>query len=219
MQSVRVTLDAGGREGDIHPMYDILANADFVDRATALQWSFTAEAQALLHYIEGDVEAFRSATADIPEVIDTEMVPAGEEAFYTVVKGEMTEGMADLFDAIIDVTAIPVPPIEYHPDGTVSFTLVGPADEIQTAIERVPEPVQVSIEEVGGMMAVPGLAETLLSTRQRETLDAALELGYYDIPREASHEDVADAVGCAPSTAAEHLRKAESKVLDAVGTR
>jgi hypothetical protein len=32
----------------------------------------------------------------------------------------------------------------------------------------------------------------------------------------ASHEDVADAIDCAPSTAAKHLRKAESELISAV---
>ncbi|MFC6975764.1 helix-turn-helix domain-containing protein [Halomicroarcula sp. GCM10025709] len=58
--------------------------------------------------------------------------------------------------------------------------------------------------------------ETRLSDRQREAVEAALSLGYYDIPRTATHEAVADALDCAPSTAAEHLRKAESRVLHAL---
>nr|WP_284011073.1 helix-turn-helix domain-containing protein [Halomicroarcula sp. YJ-61-S] len=36
------------------------------------------------------------------------------------------------------------------------------------------------------------------------------------MPRTATHEAVADALDCAPSTAAEHLRKAESRVLHAL---
>ncbi|MBX0287507.1 helix-turn-helix domain-containing protein [Halomicroarcula sp. F28] len=54
---------------------------------------------------------------------------------------------------------------------------------------------------------------SLLSDRQQEAIQTALELGYYEIPRAVSHEDVADHIGCAPSTAAEHLRKAESTLL------
>lgn len=36
---------------------------------------------------------------------------------------------------------------------------------------------------------------------------------HYEIPREATIDDVASALDCAPATAAEHLRKAESAVL------
>lgn len=213
MRSVRVTLDAGGREGEVHPMYDLLANAEFVERATAIQWSVTEDAQAMLHYVEGDAERFRAVTAETPAVSAVDVAPAGEGAFYAFVKGKATPLFNDLFAAMADVTAMPVPPVEYHTDGTVSFTIVGSGEEIQRAIEDVPSPVEVTVEEVGGMTAVPGLAETLLAPRQREALDAALELGYYDVPRDATHEEVAAALDCAPSTAAEHLRKAESKIL------
>ena len=41
----------------------------------------------------------------------------------------------------------------------------------------------------------------------------AVEHGYYEIPRRATHEDIADELGCAPSTVDEHLRKAESRIL------
>ena len=43
---------------------------------------------------------------------------------------------------------------------------------------------------------------------------AARDLGYYDLPREATHADVAERLGCAPGTASEHLRKAEAKLVD-----
>ncbi|WP_425603073.1 helix-turn-helix domain-containing protein [Halosolutus gelatinilyticus] len=44
----------------------------------------------------------------------------------------------------------------------------------------------------------------------------AVETGYYRSPRETSLEDVVDAVGIAPSTASEHLRKIESRVFSAL---
>lgn len=54
---------------------------------------------------------------------------------------------------------------------------------------------------------------TTLSERQREALRAALELGYYDTPREATHADVAAELDCAPNTASEHLQKGEAKLV------
>ncbi|WP_231990825.1 helix-turn-helix domain-containing protein [Natronobacterium gregoryi] len=52
-----------------------------------------------------------------------------------------------------------------------------------------------------------------LTARQQETFQTARELGYFAIPREASIEDVADELGCAPGTASEHLRKAQQRVV------
>jgi predicted DNA binding protein len=92
----------------------------------------------------------------------------------------------------------------------------GPSAEIQAAVEQMPDLIDVTVTEVGGLEAVPGVLDSLLSDRQREALETAFDLGYYEVPRTASHEDVADAMDCAPSTAAEHLRKAESTLLRSV---
>ncbi|MFC6732033.1 helix-turn-helix domain-containing protein [Haladaptatus sp. GCM10025893] len=52
-----------------------------------------------------------------------------------------------------------------------------------------------------------------LTSRQREVLDVALDLGYYENPRAATHADIAAEFDCAAGTVGEHLRKAEGAVL------
>lgn len=103
--------------------------------------------------------------------------------------------------------------VEYHPDGTVTFSMFGPGEMIQAAIDTVPNPVSVTVEEISGLQAMPQTVASALTDRQREAVEAAIEVGYYDVPRTGSQDDVATRLDCAPSTAAEHLRKIESKVL------
>jgi len=55
-----------------------------------------------------------------------------------------------------------------------------------------------------------------LTDRQQEAVHAALEHGYYEVPREGTVEDVAATLDCAPSTASNHLRKAEARLVEAV---
>ena len=55
-----------------------------------------------------------------------------------------------------------------------------------------------------------------LTDRQREVLETAHEMGYFDYPRESNATEVADSIGIGPSTFSEHLAVAQSKVLDAV---
>lgn len=55
-----------------------------------------------------------------------------------------------------------------------------------------------------------------LSPRQREALQTAVEMGYYQIPREHTTADVASALGVERRTAEEHLRRAENKLLGAL---
>ncbi|RQH03295.1 helix-turn-helix domain-containing protein [Natrarchaeobius oligotrophus] len=212
MKRVGLTLDAAGREAEIHPMYDVLVGATEVERATAMHWNVAGDELGIVHYVEGDIETFREHLERIPEVLDYALAPAGSDAFYAYVRDATTEPLRELIDAVSRSPVVVVPPVEYG-DGVVSCTVFGPAAEIQTALDDVPEPVEATVTAVGGMTAVPGVLESVLTDRQREALEAALSLGYYAVPREASHEDVAEEIGCAPSTAAEHLRKGESRVI------
>ncbi len=53
-----------------------------------------------------------------------------------------------------------------------------------------------------------------LTDRQREVLEVALHSGYFEWPREASGEEVADTIGIAPATFSQHLRRAQRHVFD-----
>lgn len=58
-------------------------------------------------------------------------------------------------------------------------------------------------------------AEVQLTNSQRETLLTARELGYYQIPRQASLADVADHCRVSPQAASERLRRGTATLIDA----
>jgi len=53
-----------------------------------------------------------------------------------------------------------------------------------------------------------------LTDRQREVLETAHRLGYFEYPRESNAGEVADELGIGTSTFTEHLNAAQSKLLD-----
>ncbi|WP_331234011.1 helix-turn-helix domain-containing protein [Natronorarus salvus] len=53
-----------------------------------------------------------------------------------------------------------------------------------------------------------------LTDRQREVLETAYGMGYFERPREANATEVADELGVAPSTVSEHLRTAQRKIFE-----
>lgn len=216
MKHVRVTLTAAGREAEIHPVFGLLTDEPFVERATAMQWNVTDGELGILHYVEGDVAAFEAALDDVPEVIDYIVESAGEDACYAYIHDELTAMSRELWTTVAGSGVVVVPPIVYREDGTVSLSAFGPGSVIQRTVAAVEPPVEVTVEEVGGLSALGAAAETRLSNRQRAALEAGLDVGYYEVPREAGHEAVADAIDCAPSTAAEHLRKAEAKLVRSI---
>lgn len=216
MKHVRLAITANGREAAIHPMYGVLTSAAFVERSTALQWNATGEELGILHHVVGDIDAFESAAREIEQVIDFELEPAGEGAFYAYIHDELTPASRAMFDHVSYGGLVVVPPMVYHEDGHVSISAFGPADVIQAAIDSLPDTIEVTVRAVGGLTGLPQVTESYLSDRQQAALSAAFELGYYDVPRTASQDDVATELDCAPSTAAEHLRKAEKKVVESV---
>ncbi|MFC7194592.1 helix-turn-helix domain-containing protein [Halosimplex aquaticum] len=52
-----------------------------------------------------------------------------------------------------------------------------------------------------------------LTDRQREVLETAMDMGYFRRPRSANATEVAAELDISPSTFAEHLASAQSKVL------
>jgi predicted DNA binding protein len=53
----------------------------------------------------------------------------------------------------------------------------------------------------------------VLTERQQEVLEVALELGYYDVPRQATHNDIAERLDLSVGTVGEHLQKIEARVF------
>lgn len=49
--------------------------------------------------------------------------------------------------------------------------------------------------------------------RQRELLNTAYDLGYFEIPREVTLEEIADEMGITKTTASNHMRKAQREVF------
>lgn len=55
-----------------------------------------------------------------------------------------------------------------------------------------------------------------LTDRQQEALRTAYEMGYFEIPRRASLEAIAEELGISASAASERLRRAETQLLEEV---
>ncbi|WP_435156871.1 helix-turn-helix domain-containing protein [Haladaptatus sp. DFWS20] len=215
MRHVRLTVTPADGERDLPTMYRLLSGAPYLDRVIGLHWNVSGDCLGLMVYVEGDVKAFQDEVREVPEVLDFDVVSAGDDGFYVYFRNRLNELSRQLFGTFTRGSLLVVPPLVYNGDGSVTFSVVGSLNEVQASVEDVPPPFELTVDEVSGIGATPGLAETLLSPRQREAVEVALAVGYYDIPRGADYEAIAARMGCAPSTAAEHLRKAESKVLRA----
>jgi predicted DNA binding protein len=96
-------------------------------------------------------------------------------------------------------------------DGVENWHIMAPCrEDLQVAIASLEQHAAIAYIRSSNAF---GLGEGL-TDRQVAALAAAIEIGYFDTPRRASAEDLAAKLGVSPSTAVEHLRKAEKKVLE-----
>ncbi|MCU4798863.1 helix-turn-helix domain-containing protein [Halobacteria archaeon HArc-gm2] len=208
VRHLRLHLDVAGV--DVHPLVSLWTGGDAVDRALGLHWNLTNDAVTVMGLVEGDREAVVAAAETTAVVAEYDVVPVDEDRFYVYFVDEGTPVAWQLFEAFTVEGLIVIPPIRYDERG-ITLELVGADADLQAALEEVPHGIGTTVERVGGYDGTAPDDE--VTDRQRAAVEAAIEVGYYDVPRTGSQDDVAERLDCAPSTAAEHLRKAESKVL------
>ena len=59
-----------------------------------------------------------------------------------------------------------------------------------------------------------GVSQPGLTDEQREALSAARELGYFDVPREASMTEIADRLGISSQAVSERIRRGTDSLID-----
>jgi len=122
---------------------------------------------------------------------------------------------------VVEELGVPVTDVRAA-DGSLLVTLhVDSADRLRAVVEdlrAVAERVSVRYLVHGGTdgdderTAVVDVGR--LTDRQREVVETAVEMGYFEYPRSASATEVAEALDIDVSTFAEHLTLAQSKLFD-----
>ncbi|MFB6298635.1 MAG: helix-turn-helix domain-containing protein [Halobacteriales archaeon] len=98
-------------------------------------------------------------------------------------------------------------------DDGVTMSLVGSQEAIAGTIDEYErEGVSPDLRKLGEYQ---GRQQPLdrLTDRQREVIQTAFEMGYYEVPRSVSTEDIAAELDVDSSTVAEHLQRAERNLL------
>lgn len=162
--------------------------------------------------LRGDAAEVDRVLSANDDVIDHHLTTV-DGVVYAHVHFEPTETTEALLELRRSHEVVVRMPIRLLSDGRLEVTAVGDDRTLQRAIDGVPDSLDVELVEIGEYEPSAGDPGALLTDRQLEVLDAAIEVGYYEEPREGTQADVADAVGLAPATVGEHLRRIEGKVL------
>ena len=195
-----------------HPVGDALAGEPTVRREAIHNVELLDDgSMAMLAEASGDLERYAEILAESPDVLEFSVSGDDRGVAYSHIDGnDLTNYLIDRrgnSELVIDW------PIEITEDGAQRITLVGDREAFVNARTEDPEGAEVEILEMGEYLPGAKRLFDVLTERQQETLRAAVECDYYRTPRDATIEDVAEKIECAPSTAGEHLRKIEARVF------
>ncbi|MFC4988540.1 helix-turn-helix domain-containing protein [Saliphagus infecundisoli] len=199
----------------LHPMQRFIREREVVRREELVAWNVAGRegVEYELFYTEADLDPYREAIEGVESVRWYDLTPIDDDAFYVYVCQETRTEDVRWRGAFAALNLLVVPPIVYDANADFSMTVVGSGTDLQAMMEGLPDEIGVTVRTIGEYDARSAPIGGELTDRQLEALSAGADLGYFEVPREAGVEDVADELGCAPSTAATLLQKGQARVV------
>gem|GEM_PF-237580 len=150
---------------------------------------------------------------------DTAVTPVFEREDGAVYEFERPEGPCAC--RRIEMAGHPIADVRAN-DGSLFVTLHLDADcdvgALLRDVEEAADTVRIRSVSHAGAGDEPGdlvpVDRGRLTDRQREVLETAHGMGYFEYPRGANASEVAEALDICPSTLAEHLAAAQTKLLE-----
>lgn len=202
-----------------NPLHTFLVEHEGMQLAQLWNWHEATDGNGdlLLFRVVGEFAPYTAALDEAAFVSAYETARIDDESFYLYVEHETRDADHAFREPFLDQRVLTAPPIEFAANGETRMEVVGRAADVQAVVDGFPPAYEVRVDRVSSYGRGMTATGSLLTERQREALAVAVELGYYDIPRTASVEDVAGELNCAPSTASDHLRKAQARLARDVG--
>ncbi|WP_436902911.1 helix-turn-helix domain-containing protein [Halovenus halobia] len=201
--------------GTFHPLGKRLAEEPSINREAIHHVELLADGTVLtLAEGSGDRERYEEIMNESPNV--DEYLVSGEDRWIATTQFEANDplqkvlGLRRMADLVIET------PVKINDDGSVRITFLGTESDFQALYDRATgsSAFDTTIVETGAYDPDAASFMRVLTTRQQEILQVATEAGYYSNPRRATHEDIANTIGIAPTTVGDHLREIESKVFE-----
>lgn len=207
-----VTVVAYPDEGGINRLDRRINELGLEYRAIHRMELLTDDTVAMFAEGRGDVEGLRRVLSESPEVFEFS-VTSDDAGFFSYTRHAADDLTRMLMEDRRESSYLIEMPIEYTDDGGLRGTYIGTEAAFADALSEQPEGVRVEIERTGPYTPGPRHVVSRLTGRQREVLQAAVDQGYYEIPRKATLKEIASAVDLSRATVSEHLQKIEARIL------
>lgn len=163
---------------------------------------------------QGDPDAAAAILSAHELALEWELIP-GDQGYYAYVHFDAAEPATSLLTLLDEYRLVLDLPVRFASEGYLRVTVIGSDENIQQALANVPPAIDAEATEMGTFNPDDGRAIARLTERQREVLEAAVDLGYYEVPRQATYEDIAEACDCTVGTVGEHLNRIEAAIIGA----
>lgn len=160
---------------------------------------------AIVQLEGGDIEGASRAIETAPPVTDFRRLTRGDDGLVVQLETEQALLLVPLREAGVPVDT----PFEIR-NGRASWELTASRDRLSNLVDLL-DTVGVAPNVESIERAVD--TQHLLTDTQQDVLEAAVEAGYYDTPREISLTELANRLDLAKSTVSETLHRAEGTVV------
>jgi predicted DNA binding protein len=188
---------------------------DLEYRATHRMELLADDTVAMFAEGRGDVAGLRRVLSESPDVFEFS-VTGDDAGFFSYTRYAADDLTRMLMEGRRESSHLMDMPVEHTDDGGLRVTLIGTEAAFADVLFEQPEGVRVEVERTGPYTPGPRHVVSRLTERQREVLRAAVDLGYYREPREATHAEIAAVTELSETTVGEHLRKIEATVFSSL---
>ncbi|MCU4743634.1 helix-turn-helix domain-containing protein [Natronoglomus mannanivorans] len=206
MKSMRVALTHD--EEALSPIHEGICRSPDLEREIILGGQAVDGVETITSFVDGDADAYEPLIDGRESVLEYD-VTRTDDGFFLYLRQELGPEGLSLLNALAQETVVVVPPIEVRSDRTIRMTIVGHPAALSSVFEDLSEGVTLDVRWVSDDVTT----EPSVSDRQRTALQAAWDVGFYEVPRRNGIEAVADELDCAVSTASELLRRGEATVI------
>lgn len=211
MRYATVTLRWDGREPPVDPFGDDGVSVEAVRYVSPGPDGRYVE---LLDF-RGNPDRASRLLADAPDVLEHEVTGTRERG-VAYLQRRTVELVEELLGALHDHEIVLDWPAYPLADGRgLKLTVVGTNSAIGAAAAALPADVDLSLERTGEYEPDTGRLSGLLTERQLELFELAVREGYYEVPRETTHRELAAQLELATSTVSERLQRIEAALVAA----
>lgn len=200
-------------DGWFHPFDRVVRAEPDLDRVAIHNMHLVGDdvGQALYEF-RGDVERLRTIMGELQCDAEYQVNQANGRIFNYLLF-EPNDTIRELLAVHHDHKVFLDPPQQFTPDGDLLLTYHGTEETFHEAMAAVPDRVTVKLERKTEFRPSHEPFVSTLTEGQQTIVRTAVELGYYDIPRKTTYEEIGEELGVTAATVGEHLRKAEAKLV------